>query len=80
VIVKVALYSGCDSDATVLSYKYKGGFILRVRQRCDERLNCCDAEVILLRNPCFFVASLLSCLVRVAFVIKTTSIVDIRLI
>jgi len=44
----------------------KGGLILRVRQRCDEQYNCCDGEAILLRNHCFFVASLLSFLVRVA--------------
>ena len=33
---------------------------------CDKQYNCCDGEAILLRNHCFFVASLLSFLVRVA--------------
>jgi len=33
---------------------------------CDQQWNCCDGEVILLRNHCFFVALLLSFLVRVA--------------
>jgi hypothetical protein len=45
---------------------YKGGFILRVRQRCDEQYNCCDGEAILFRNHSFLVESLLSFLVRVA--------------
>jgi hypothetical protein len=56
----------CFCFCLVIKINNKGGFILRVRQRYDEQYNCCDGEAILLRNHCFFVASLLSFLVRVA--------------
>ena len=32
--------------STISYYKSKGGFILRVRQRCDEQYNCCVATIV----------------------------------